>query len=117
VRVPIADATWSTWNRYCRSVGISMGRAVAALVEAELDAVVSAFEDEAVLGEAFEDGMATRLREVARREERVQAREEAARAREVALRRPLSAQELRGVGRNDRCPCDSGLKFKRCHSS
>jgi len=29
----------------------------------------------------------------------------------------LSAEDLRGVGRNDLCPCTSGLKFKRCHGA
>jgi hypothetical protein len=28
---------------------------------------------------------------------------------------PLKAEAARGVGRNDPCPCGSGLKFKRCH--
>jgi hypothetical protein len=29
----------------------------------------------------------------------------------------LGAEQLRGVGRNNPCPCGSGLKFKRCHAS
>lgn len=27
----------------------------------------------------------------------------------------LSSEEAKGVGRNDPCPCESGLKFKYCH--
>ena len=27
----------------------------------------------------------------------------------------LSSEAVRGVGRNDLCPCGSGFKFKRCH--
>ena len=29
----------------------------------------------------------------------------------------LSEEQLRGTGRNERCPCGSGLKFKRCHGA
>ena len=29
--------------------------------------------------------------------------------------RELTEEEVRGVGRNDPCPCGSGEKFKRCH--
>lgn len=28
---------------------------------------------------------------------------------------PLSQDQLVGIGRNDPCPCRSGLKFKKCH--
>ena len=42
VRVPVTEAKWSTWKRYCDTAGISMGRAIMALVEREL---VSAFGD------------------------------------------------------------------------
>lgn len=27
----------------------------------------------------------------------------------------LSEEQMRDTGRNERCPCGSGLKFKRCH--
>jgi hypothetical protein len=33
---------------------------------------------------------------------------------EIEFRR-LTAAEVRGVGRNDECPCESGRKFKHCH--
>ncbi|MFV1962181.1 MAG: hypothetical protein ACC658_10140 [Acidimicrobiia bacterium] len=36
VRVPATGAKWSTWKRYCDSVGVSMGRAVAMLIDREL---------------------------------------------------------------------------------
>ena len=39
VRVPETPAKWSTWKRYCESVGISMGRAVILLIDRELIAV------------------------------------------------------------------------------
>jgi len=40
VRVPASDATWSAWKRYCDSLGLSMGRAIATLIEHELRSVV-----------------------------------------------------------------------------
>jgi hypothetical protein len=33
VRVPATTAKWATWKRYCESAGISMGRAVAGLID------------------------------------------------------------------------------------
>ncbi|MGH2761121.1 MAG: SEC-C metal-binding domain-containing protein [Thermoleophilaceae bacterium] len=30
---------------------------------------------------------------------------------------PLSEEQLKGVGRNDPCPCGSGLKYKKCHAA
>ena len=43
VRVPVTASKWSTWKRYCDSVGISMGRAIVALIDKEL---VSGFGDQ-----------------------------------------------------------------------
>lgn len=37
--------------------------------------------------------------------------------RTVKGQRSNVADEFRGVGRNDRCPCGSGRKFKRCHGA
>lgn len=28
VKVPVTEAKWSTWKRYCDAAGISMGRAI-----------------------------------------------------------------------------------------
>lgn len=36
LRVPVSEAMWSTWRRYCAALGISMGRAVAGLIDHEL---------------------------------------------------------------------------------
>ena len=36
VRVPVTPAKWSTWKRYCDAAGISMGRAIVALIDHEL---------------------------------------------------------------------------------
>jgi hypothetical protein len=32
VKVPVSDAVWSTWRRYCEAAGIPMGRALAILL-------------------------------------------------------------------------------------
>lgn len=39
VRVPVAPAKWSTWKRFGDSAGISMGHAIAALIDREPAAV------------------------------------------------------------------------------
>ena len=39
LRVPVSEAMWSTWRRYCAALGISMGRAVAGLIAYELGAL------------------------------------------------------------------------------
>lgn len=42
VRVPVSDAIWSSWRRYCELVDLSMGEAIAVLISAELTSVVKA---------------------------------------------------------------------------
>jgi hypothetical protein len=136
VRVPVAAAKWSTWKRYCDSVGISMGRAIVALIDREL---VSAFGDSIrdgspVFAEQAEEELASREAKVARRERDADAAEERLRRLSERQRRwekELEAREQRAklvsrlsarpaeartkVGRNERCPCGSGLKYKHCH--
>ena len=73
VRLPVSAAKWSTWKRYCESAGVSMGRAVVALIDREL---VSVFGDHAgddlpVLAEQAEAELTRRQEQVARREEDV----------------------------------------------
>ena len=41
VKVPLSDAMWSTWRRYCQAIGLTMGEGVAGLVDQELGALVS----------------------------------------------------------------------------
>lgn len=36
VRMPVSDAKWSTWRRYCEAAGVSMGRAIVTLIDGEL---------------------------------------------------------------------------------
>ena len=39
VRVPVSETVWSTWRRYCKTVGVAMGRGVAGLIVHELRTV------------------------------------------------------------------------------
>jgi hypothetical protein len=136
VRVPVTAAKWSTWKRYCESAGISMGRAIVSLIDREL---VSVFGDPTgdeppVLAEQAEEELTRRQGQVARREEDVSGVEERLRAWNEHLRRWEGELEIRErrvefaakmsvrpgeastkVGRNERCPCGSGRKYKRCH--
>jgi hypothetical protein len=136
VRVPVTASKWSTWRRYCDSAGISMGRAIAAMIDRELVAVFSDSVDGSspVLAEQAEEELARRQEHVTRRELDATAAEERPRAWNERLRRwevELEAREQRAeltakmsarpretpnkVGRNERCPCGSGLKYKHCH--
>ena len=136
VRLPVMAAKWSTWKRYCDSAGISMGRAIAALIDREL---ISVFGDQtgdrpSVFAEQAEEELANRQTEITVvSEQAVVATEDRLRRWSEHLRSQedeLEAGELRietlfklsarpadtlKVGRNDRCPCGSGLKYKHCH--
>ena len=61
----------------------------------------------------------TRRREFDVRAQELRRREEHLRAWEQRLRKPRVAggrtQTSAKVGRNERCPCGSGLKYKHCH--
>ncbi|MEA2001389.1 MAG: hypothetical protein U9N84_05825 [Actinomycetota bacterium] len=39
VRVPVSEAMWSTWRRYCEALGLAMGRGVAQLIAHELGTI------------------------------------------------------------------------------
>jgi hypothetical protein len=136
VRVPVTPAKWSTWKRYCDSAGISMGRAIVALIDREL---ASAFDDpdsdvSPVLAQRAREQLARREAAATSRERAVVSAEEKLRSRSEQLRRweaelQMLAQRVElasklatkreddspKVGRNDRCPCGSGLKYKYCH--
>ncbi len=136
VRVPATAAKWATWKRYCDSAGISMGRAIVRLIDREL---VGVFGDHTgdhlpVFAEQAEEELARRQEQVARREEKAAVVEERLRARDAHLRTwegELETRERRvefaakmaaqpgeeeaKVGRNERCPCGSGRKYKHCH--
>ncbi len=110
VKIPLSDAAWSTWRRYCRAIGLTMGEAIAGLIEHELRRVVAEFTG------------ADDAPSAARREEELAARESELVARQRRLSRtsqgPAKTEAAGGkVGRNQRCPCGSGRKYKRCHGS
>jgi hypothetical protein len=136
LRVPATGAKWATWKRYCDATGISMGRAVAMLIDRELLSVFgehTAGEWPLFAQQATEE-LENREARIEVREHRVDTEEARLRERSEGLRRwedELEARELRAefasriasrhstagskIGRNERCPCGSGLKYKRCH--
>ena len=136
LRVPATEAKWATWKRYCDAAGISMGRAVAMLMDRELLSVfgehaagewpvfarqaVEELENRESRIEAREhtvDAAEARLSERSERLRRwqveLEAREQQAEfASKITSRHPTAGSK---IGRNERCPCGSGLKYKRCH--
>jgi hypothetical protein len=136
LRVPANGAKWSTWKRYCGAVGVSMGRAVAMLIDREL---LSVFGEHTagewpVFAQLAVEELENREAEIVAREREVDTTEARMRERSERLRRwedELEARELRAetaskrlssasrgrtkIGRNERCPCGSGFKYKHCH--
>ncbi len=136
LRVPATGAKWATWKRYCDSVGISMGRAVAILMDRELLSVFGehAADESPVLAQQAVEELENREARIETREHKVDTDEARMRERGERMRRwenELEAREQRAeiaskiasrrsadhakVGRNEGCPCGSGLKYKRCH--
>jgi uncharacterized protein YecA (UPF0149 family) len=117
VRVPASEAVWSAWKRYCSAIGLSMGRGLVTLIQRELKAVIGAELDVDLLSE-IESQLRSRERTVDQRERQLNEREHSLTKceRVLSLAGPSRVSaNLRDVGRNDRCPCGSGLKYKRCH--
>ena len=122
VKVPVSEAVWSTWRRYCETVGIPMGRGLAVLLHQELASLVD--EDlgrtGTMLGErealvaAGEAAVDVREREVASREKALAIREQRLAAQIKPSVAPLMAHVAK-LGRNELCWCGSGKKFKYCH--
>jgi hypothetical protein len=137
VKVPLSDAAWSTWKRYCGALGLTMGEGIAGLIDSEL---VAAVDDgggnvsDAVFAIRADEQLAARETQIAVRELAMEAEEKQQRAWRERLRRreaELKVRQIRvdhasrladqrhggvpKVGRNDRCPCGSGLKHKHCH--
>jgi len=127
VKVPVSDAVWSTWRRYCEALGLSMGEGVAGLIAHELETVVGDGDD---AGDVFADQVARQADERASRldarEQGLDTRAERLRTKEVHLaawEHRIRTQRMVGapvravtkVGRNERCPCGSGMKYKHCH--
>ncbi len=100
LRVPADAAKWSTWKRYCDAAGVSMGRAVAMLIDREL---LSVFGDVAggkppVFAQRATEKLAIREVKIAAREREVDTREARMREWREHLRRregELEAREQR----------------------
>lgn len=139
-RLPISPATWSAWQRYCDVVGLPMGRAIVAMIKMELASVIDEELDSesAVIAERKRllDERAKELdareREIERREKRLRPRHRPTKAelermadqiepKDPGWTKPSSVSNephpalFNDVGRNERCPCGSGKKFKTCH--
>ncbi len=121
VKVPLSDAMWSTWRRYCQAIGLTMGEGIAGLVDQELGVLVS--EDEprgVVFASELQGRLVARSEALEIRERRLDEREQSLRALERLLRartRPLELPGKSSVGRNAPCPCGSGYRYKRCHGN
>lgn len=124
VKVPVSDAVWSTWRRYCDTLGITMGRGLAILLHHELGSVVD--EDLEQLGAMLEEREASidsreaehteRQQELKRRETEVTVQEGrlAAAAEKASWTQPKPWTPPK-QGRNEPCWCNSSKKFKYCH--
>ena len=127
VKVPVSDAVWSSWRRYCEAIGLSMGDGVAGLILDELETVIAADgSDAAAFAEQMSRQAVERGAQLDARQSELDARAEVLERKEAYLRdweRRLRTPKPAGrktqantkVGRNERCPCGSGLKFKHCH--
>ena len=136
LRVPATGAKWSTWKRYCDSVGVSMGRAVTMLIDRELVGVFGdvTVDESPVFAQRATEQLATREAKIVAREREVDSEEARMREWGERLRRcedgleareqqaetvsKLTSPHLTGrakIGRNERCPCGSGRKYKHCH--
>ena len=123
VKVPVSEAVWSTWRRYCEAAGVTMGRGVAVMIHQELATFVD--EDLAGLAERLKDReseIAARESELAsqaavldRSERSLVARERQAAAEAPTAPRPSRPRTPPKLGRNEPCWCGSGKKFKYCH--
>jgi hypothetical protein len=123
VKVPVSDAVWSTWRRYCDAVGLSMGRGLAVLLNHELASLVD--EDVEGLSERLrerEAGIAAREAEFTERHEELTRREDQVTVAERRLAKEANASQTNTQlltppprGRNEPCWCGSGKKFKYCH--
>jgi hypothetical protein len=124
VKVPVSDAVWSTWRRYCDVVGVSMGGAIGMLIEHELSTVEDPdLEQSVALLDRLRADLEDREQDLTQREAGVDAERRRLRAFEsqlearVARQRPSTVLGRVKPGRNDPCPCGSGREYKVCHGS
>jgi hypothetical protein len=121
VRVPVSEAVWSMWRRYCKALGVAMGRGVAGLIVHELGTVEGLTTGGGVVfaGE-LQRRLVARAEELDVRERRLDERERSLRSSERRFRAratPFASSAHTKVGRNEPCPCGSGFKYKRCHGT
>ena len=121
VKVPLSDAVWSTWRRYCGAVHLTMGAGIAGLIAYELGTLLN---DDGHHGGVFaaesQSQLAARSEALDVRERRLAEREQSLKASERLLRgrtRPLDTTSRASAGRNEPCPCGSGFKYKQCHGN
>lgn len=122
--MPVSVAVWSAWRRYCDAVGVPMGRGLAILLHQELASIV----DEDLQGLA--ERLAEREAAVGARESEISEARESVRVREVEVgmrerhlaehqektpHAPLEQWVPPKRGRNEKCWCGSGKKYKVCH--
>ena len=121
VRVPVSEVMWSTWRRYCRALGVAMGRGVAGLIAHELGTVEGlATGGGARFAGELQRRLVARAEDLEVRERRLDERERSLRASERRLRAratPFALSARGKVGRKEPCPCGSGFKYKRCHGT
>lgn len=118
-KVPLSEAVWSTWRRYCQAIGPGHGRGHR---RPDHPRTRHTREQRRASGDVFAPELQRQL--IARsgaldaRQRRLDEREQSLRASERLLHartRPLNTTHRANVGRNDPCPCGSGYKYKRCH--
>lgn len=134
VKVPVSDAVWATWRRYCEVVGVTMGQGISVLLQNELSKIA----DVDVLG--LVDRLKTEEAELRDRTEKLEESERANAKKandlatldqELRIRERALAQRTRGLtgtdqrgtgadrgrklGRNELCWCGSEKKYKVCH--
>lgn len=76
LRIPVSDATWSAWQRYCQTLHIPMGRAASLLIENELRALVGDRSAQATIAD-IEGELSRRLATLEVRESKLEERERA----------------------------------------
>ena len=77
VKVPLSDAMWSTWRRYCEAVGLTMGEGIAGLIDQELGEFVNEGEHRgSVFAAEMERQLDARSEALDIRERRLDEREE-----------------------------------------
>lgn len=112
VRLPVSQATWSTWKRYCEAAAISMGRAIIALISHELATVVGETNTQvAVLGQRAVEQLAGRQADLADRKRSLDRQAEQLRMREQQLR--IVLQQIRSASVISSPPRASSRKVGR----